>query len=234
MTRVPYLISWNSFLKIAPLPCQLQRCFYTFCACIHRQHHIISKHAGQTLCKYWKSVIIEGSRTESKLFSLFRQCLHDLGMAMSLQQHLQFRSFHSIDGIRYGLYDQSTTYSINIIEPFLCLMTVNDWKCIQRRSWCMQGMRRIGGLSNITRNIFQAQTEDLLIKKRMNEWDYWLLINTKKNGTPNFYSSSYLINSRISREEVCIFVAFWIPDRWSFGLRKDNWNRVVTATQPRV
>ena len=80
-----YLIFGNFFLLITPFPCQLQSSFHSFSTSVHGKHHLIAKHACQTLCKKWKSVIVESSGAESESFCLFLECFHDLRMTMSLQ-----------------------------------------------------------------------------------------------------------------------------------------------------
>jgi hypothetical protein len=72
------------FLLITPFPSQLDSSFNSFSTSIHRQHHVISKHACQIFRKDWELIIVESSRTERKPFCLFYQSSQDFWMAMTL------------------------------------------------------------------------------------------------------------------------------------------------------
>ena len=92
---------FHTLAHVCPLPRELDASFDCLRARIHREHHVVSEHGGDRLCKLTEDGVVERSRGKRKLLRLLDECCDYAGMAMSLNSVLRAARWKF--GARYEL-----------------------------------------------------------------------------------------------------------------------------------
>jgi hypothetical protein len=78
------LVLWYAFDLVSPLASDFDGRFYSFCSCVHGQHHTIAEHFRDLLSKLREYIIVESPATQGQDLGLFGQSLYEFRVAMAL------------------------------------------------------------------------------------------------------------------------------------------------------